>query len=99
MNSSEIGSTNVLPVVDLPVFFKDKKIFMKFLIDTGSQRSYLSNKMLAGLNYPVIDNKVELLVNTFIDSGKKTFAESGFSISFEDGGKDLVIPFYVDEKF
>ena len=85
----------MLPVIDLPFTYLGKKLNVKLLIDSGSQRSYLKDLVLKSLKYPKIETNAELLVITFLSIGRKRFLKSGFSIALNNDGKNISIPFYV----
>ena len=68
------------------------------LIDTGSQRSYLSGNILKNFNITNLPSS-KYLVHSFVDSSYRTFSEISFSIDLRDGGGFFSMPLLIDKDF
>jgi len=98
LNSSNDSNTNfVLPTLKVKLAVGDRITTVRCLLDSGSQRSYFSSKVLRRLN---INNEAqtELMVNTFLNNGSKTFNEIATTI-YLPKERDFVIPVLISEDF
>jgi len=95
-SSSDAGRTYLLPFVDIKISAGKFTTSVRCLVDSGSQRSYVSPKVLGKLGLKN-SNVSPLLINTFIDSACKPFGE--VSVTATLGGRKIVLPFLVNEKF
>ena len=75
-----------------------KTTYVKCLIDSGSQRSYLSEGVLQRLNLSTPKNEKKLLVNTFLDSSHKSFTECSLLINFQEN-RDTLMQFLISRDF
>ena len=66
------------------------------LLDTGSQRSYVSSDVLSKLNFSN-EKRSNFQITTFFDVGNKTFTDASLSIDFMDNRKSFVLPFLVSD--
>jgi len=98
-SSNSVGSSGknfLLPIVKLKLNVRNSNIVICCLLDTGSQRSYISNRVMEKLNVDLKD-KTKLLINTFIDSNSMEFTEVAATVELD--GKNFVIPFLVNDEF
>ena len=98
-SASDSRSGYILPTITLPVSKGNKVVRARFLIDTGSQRTYVSGNVLRKLEFPSDLKVTRYRVNTFLEQGVKHFAEVSLNFGFLDGSGDLLVPVLVDEKF
>jgi len=96
VNSSDSGKTFLLPLIKLEIGAGKNKTKVRCLLDTGSQRSYLSSSVMRRLNLK-LDNKTELLVNTFIDSDSRSFYETAVTVDLDY--RNFSIPFLINDSF
>ena len=97
-NSCDSGANYILPSVTVTLSLGNVQTNVRCLIDTGSQRSYISSKAFKRLNCD--DSKLtKLHINTFIDSAFIDFNISPLSIDFHDGRKPFRLPFLINDKF
>ena len=94
--SSDSGKTFILPTLSVTVGSGRYKTKVRCLVDTGSQRSYVSNKVLDRLHFQC-KSETKLLINTFLDSDFKTFGETCLNVDFGDRSKDKVFPFLISK--
>ena len=92
-------STHLLPTMNVRVGRGTKTALVRCLIDTGSQRSYISGTILSQLDCEPSDNAVTCNVQSFLDSGSRTFSEYSFSLDLLDGQAPFNMPILVDDKF
>ena len=97
INSSASGNSNILPTVLVTVGQGKNKTKLRCLLDTGSQRSYLSSKVVGRVRGNS-SNKVELLINTFLEKSYRSFSEVSMCFNVE-GERPFNLPFLVDDKF
>ena len=97
VNSSRLGGINILPTLNINLSIGNNETTVRCLVDTGSQRSYISGSVADRLKYNS-QNKTEFMVNTFLDKSFRTFSETSLSLSY--GNEDpIIVPFLVDKKF
>ena len=96
-NSDSTGNPFILPTLMVAVAYGSKKLTLRCLVDFGSQRSYLSQRIFTELE---VDSnmKNKYLINTFLNSKYKTFHESSLSLKIGDD-KSIVMPFLFDSNF
>ena len=81
-------------------FSKGKSVArVRCLVDTGSQRSYISSSVIQRLNILDCTYDKKILVNTFANSKFKEFSEMCMSISFVNGSTGYSLPILVDRQF
>ena len=97
-SASNSGQTFLLPVMTVTVGALLNQTKVKCLIDTGSQRSYLSGAVLDRVGEQSNCNDTNVLINTFIDSSVKNFSESCLNINFNEGST-FPVPFLVNRDF
>ena len=98
LNSSNMGKNFVLPTVNILVGHGKVNTQVRCLIDTGSQRSYLSHRVVERLD--VSDcSKRTMMVSTFLNSGYKELAESAFHLDFQDRINKFQLPLLIDQEF
>lgn len=92
------GGTFLLPVLTVEVGYGKTKTAVKCLIDTGSQRSYISGNIVKKLASVNDLNSHQITINTFIDSAVKSLKEICLSVDFNEGRK-YPVPFFVHDDF
>ena len=88
-----------MPTLKLKVGHGKKYTLVNFLVDSGSQRSYVSTSVverLKGLNYK--SNKSNIMVSTFLDAVTKEFFETSLAVCLNQASKDVPIPFLISEE-
>ena len=98
LNSANSGRTFLLPSLTVTLGYGKCKTKVRCLFDTGSQRSYISNKVVDRLKVGNEVLKTDLHISTFIDSEVKSFSEVCLAIDFNEGNR-YPIPFLVNEDF
>ena len=99
MNGVE-GSLHLLPVINLKLkdHYGQSKYF-NFLFDTGSERSYLSQKAISTLSIkPELVNTVAYEVKTFVGSGYKTLKEINLGVYYSHNNH-ISTQMLIDDKF
>ena len=101
LNSCQAKSCNdyLLPTLTITVFYGAKQSKVRCLVDTGSQRSYISTKALNRINYPNCRNNHEFLISTFLESSTRMYSEASLAVNFGSGDCNQQIPFLLDDKF
>ena len=94
-SASESGKTFILPTVTVVVGCGTKTTKVNCLLDSGSQRSYLSKDVLQRLNVKDSSDKTKFLINTFINKAFKQFAETSLIVSM--GGREFLLPILINE--
>ena len=97
--SNNSGKTFLLPVLTVMVGQGKFKTEVKCLLDTVSQRSYVSESVLKRLYIPAGMNKTNLVINTFLDSSLKELNECCLSLNIGNSNKYFPVPFLVDRDF
>lgn len=97
--SNNSGQTFLLPVIKVEIGFGTNKVAVNCLYDCGSQRSYLSNKVLHSINVKEQENKTSYHINTFINDGPKSLSEICLSVKLPDVAKPVSLPFFVCDSF
>ena len=96
--TSDAGKTFILPTIKLKVGHGSRSTHVNFLVDSGSQRSYLSSGVLERLQLEESDSgTTDLIISTFIDTASKRFAESSLSIDLNGQGNLFTFPFLINE--
>ena len=95
-SSSDSGKTFLLPLICLNIGVGNKTRKVRFLLDTGSQRSYLSDNILREMQI-TLENETNLVVNTFIDSDTRSFGELAVLVAVEN--QKFSIPFLISDSF
>jgi len=93
---NDSGQTYLLPYVTINVAAGKSNTSVKCLLDTGSQRSYIGSNVLERLGVNP-NSKSSLLINTFIDSDYKDFAEAAVTVKFNSD--KFLLPFLVNDEF
>jgi len=96
VNSNDSGRTFLLPFMTVEIGAGKSKTKVRCLLDTGSQRSYLSTTVMNRLNL-TLQNKTELVVNTFIDNDRRSFHETSVSVNLDN--RNFSIPFLINNEF
>jgi len=94
-STCDSGRSFLLPILTVKLGSGDKQTVVRCLLDSGSQRSYISTNVLNRLNLTEV-NKTRLMVNTFIDSSVKDFKETGISVELAPK-RSVLIPFLVSD--
>ena len=91
------GRTFVLPTVCVKLTHGNTSTEVRCLIDTGSQRSYVSADILNRLDIKDKIEKTDCMISTFIDNSYKSMSELCFP--FNVNGSRAVLPFFIDYDF
>lgn len=97
-SSTDISSVFLLPTITIPVTKGNMTYPARFLIDTGSQRSYVSGKVLEGIKFPSDRKSIRYNVNSFVHRGTKDLSEVSLLFSFPRN-INMQMPVLVDESF
>ena len=97
-SSNNIGNTYILPTLCVSLFNGKTKVNVKCLLDTGSQRSYLSHGILKELDLNRNYKETNFVINTFVETAQKKFQEVCLPFQVGDD-KPVTIPFLIDKKF
>jgi hypothetical protein len=95
-NSSE-GGSNILPTLTVEVGRGIRTTKVRCLLDSGSQKSYLSANVLQKLKFPKPECEQQYMVHSFLDSGMKSFSE--VSLQLKLGNNKYHLPLLIDETF
>lgn len=98
-SSSDSKSVFILPTITFSVGRGNKRTNVHFLIDSGSQRSYVAGSVLSRIDFPKDLQQTIFTVNTFLEKGSRNFAEISLNINLLDGTKNLQAPILVDKNF
>ena len=97
-SAGDAGKTFVLPSIRLKVGHGKQASFVNFLLDTGSQRSYVSQSVMERLKVQNYNgNNIELFVSTFLESVMKEFSETSLSVNLTGRSNPVAIPFLISE--
>ena len=89
----------LLPIICLNIFKGKKKYSLNCLLDTGSQRSYISRKFVNSLNYDEDKfSNIQFNVKTFLSSKIKNLKEITLEIEISPK-KQIPLPLLVDDEF
>ena len=89
--SSSIGERHLLPVLTLTFHGVDKRSSrVRCLLDSGSQRSYLSKDIVKYLKGDFGFSSSQYEINTFLGSAEREFGECLLEVSVPGQGKDYV---------
>lgn len=99
MNSSTRGSEILLPTLTVQMSRGGKPTSVRCLVDSCSQRSYVSSTVMKRINSEFPETDARLLINTYTNSSYRNFAEAMVSVNLGDNNNTFNIPFYVDSKF
>jgi len=95
-SASDLGGTYLLPFISITVGYANKSTKIRCLLDFGSQRSYVSPRVLELLN--ICEKKSSsIMINTFVDSACRDFLET--SVSLHLGNQKFVLPVLVNDEF
>ena len=96
-STGDSGNTFLLPTVTVVLHHGNHSSKINCLLDTGSQRSYISTDVVNRLQYECA-NKTKFKINTFIDEGEKVFSNASLAVEFSDNRKKFVLPFLVSDE-
>lgn len=96
--NANVGNSFILPIVNIKIYNGYKNTTVKCLLDSGSQRSYLSSKVYdkLGQNCNFISRK--LTITSFMHTGASEFSEINSSVDLGDGIR-RTLPFLVTHDF
>lgn len=97
--SCDNKSVFILPSITLSVGKGNRRTMVRFLLDTGSQRSYVAGSVLTRIDFPKNLQHTTFTVNTFLEKGCRSFAEVSLNIDLSDGANNLQAPILVDQNF
>src|SRR5215469_4204714 len=95
--SNRIDNQQVLPTLTIGGFSENRLRRVRALLDTGSQRSYLSSNLVKDLfsNFNSF-NTEKYEIRTFIGTESKQFKQICLGLKI-DQGKNYTLPFLVDD--
>ena len=96
-SNSMKDNKSILPTYTIQ-FSSKKSCKVRCLIDTGSERSYISEDVLKELCETSTLSEVTFDVCTFIDEKRRTFKQIGLELKITPSCK-IVVPFFVDSEF
>ena len=96
-SNNQCGKTYILPTLMVTLGNGKSKTQVKCLLDTGSQRSYLSDKILDRIGIKGSKTATNIMVNTFLNSGVKQFREECLSLNFHNNKRSFAVPFLVNK--
>jgi len=100
LNSSQQGrSSHLLPTITLNVSRGYQITKVRFLIDTGSQKSYVTNRVLDKLGVSQERTRKDFVINTFLQSGVRQFSEISLLIDLGEAGGRVQLPILVSDEF
>lgn len=85
----------ILPTISVPITKGKETYIARLLVDTGSQRTYVSGRVLQKIRFPSDRIKVPYTVKTFLDSGVREFSEVSLLLDLQ--GNNLQVPVLIDE--
>ena len=97
--TSNSPGTYLLPTLTIDICKGNRSTEVRCLVDTGSQRSYISASAASRINLPLDCFDTHVLVSTFVNSSLRKFSETCLSLDLRDGRGHLPLPVLVDEKF
>ena len=95
---SSSGKTYLLPTVTIDIKYGSNSAKVRCLLDSGSQRSYISGEISKQLKIENSD-KNTYHINTFVDSSYKTLSENMLTCSLGGNLSLITMPFLTDENF
>ena len=98
-SASDQQSGYILPTITLPVRRGNLVTRARFLIDTGSQRSYVSCDVLDRIQFPKNLKLCKYTVNTFLEKGVRNLSEVSLALNLLNGKPDIQVPILVDKDF
>ena len=98
-NLSYKGSNFLLPTVTIKAFHGDRSGYIRLLIDSGSQRSYIKTSALDRIGYPTDGHRSEFLIGNFFDKRRCDLSESLIEFCIGNNVKKFRIPFLLEESF
>ena len=96
--NSYAGSNNdyLLPTLTITIYYGLKTTKVRCLLDTGSQRSYVSSRALNRVNYPACHNAQEFMISTFLEKSSRKFSEVSLAVNLGDSNRTYQLPFLLD---
>lgn len=96
-HSREDGKPYLLPTISLNVSKNGAPFKVRFLIDPGSQRSYINARVLGEQSCILNGKKIPFIINTYNSSETKHFNETLLDVNLF--GRNLTLPVLVDSNF
>ena len=72
---------------------------IRALIDSGSQRSYISPAILEEVGAQAPDYNSNMLITTYLEQHSRLVSEQSIELSFQPNGNKITMPFIVDKNF
>jgi len=96
--SEGLSGSFLLPTLTISIKCGGNSTSVRCLVDTGSQRSYLSGKVLERLKTKVERNK-NIIISTFLESENRRIAEANLCVDLGGELNNIDLPFLVDDRF
>ena len=93
--TADSGRTFILPSIKIQLGNGKNSVMVKCLLDTGSQRSYLSSSVLTRLGSEA-QSSSEFKITTFLDAGNKLFQCAPLCVR-PSNNKVFILPFLVHD--
>ena len=93
------SSTHLLPTLSVTVGRGKSSVSVRCLLDTGSQRSYLAREVLDRLGCARSEDSVSYTVQSFLETGSRSFSEYSLSLDLSDGQGPFNMPILIDNEF
>ena len=96
--NSYAGSNDYLfPTLTITIYYGLKRTKVRSLLDTGSQRSYVSSRALDRINYPACQDSQEFVISTFLEKRSRKFAEVSLAVNSGDSSRTCQLSFLLDD--
>ena len=93
--NNEYVKNYLLPTITIKVGRGDKSVFVRCLVDTGSQRSYISDKVIKGLCLSSKSlSSVQYDIKTYLGTGLRKLKETMLEVYLSD--EKLELPLLID---
>ena len=98
LSNVEGTGTYLLPTISVKVSRGSHSAVLRCLLDTGSQRSYISSSAARDLHITLPECNTRLTVNTFVNTSVRNFLELGIIDIWENAGI-FHLPVLIDDNF
>ena len=97
--TNENSGTYILPTITIQISKGKTVTDVRCLLDTGSQRSYISSSVAERLSVGNCAYDKKILVNTFAGGRLRELSEMGMSLRFAADSNACTIPVLIDKQF